>query len=194
MSLASLKHIFSTSGKEAILSLVNRQYDTSIKPEAVNIEIYEPETTVVEAAMEIPEFDVVTMRTALMTPVEGSGYHGKTFLQYKVLDARQMQLDEVFTLNVRTPITIEQVIDQMELKYGFRMEVVDLGRDAKDILTNAFGEHVQVIPNISLRFYGSWHFVFINEDDIDLRAAVPPARTGDLADLYLNPHRVTGMV
>jgi hypothetical protein len=194
MSLATLKHIFSTSGKEAVLALVERQYDVRIQPAAVDIEIYEPNVTVAEAALQIPEFDPVLMRTALITPVEGGGYHGRTFLQYKALDARQLQLDEVFVLNVRAPITIEQVIDQMELKYGFRMEVADLGDSSTDVLYTAFGEYVHVIPNTSLRFFGSWNFLFINEAEIDLLAVVPPARTGDLADLYVNPHSTTGMV
>lgn len=194
MALGLLKQIFQTSGKEAVLALVERQYDVRIQPAAVDIEIYEPNVTVVEAALQIPEFDPVVMRTALVTPVEGGGYHGRTFLQYKALDARQLQLDEVFVLNVRAPITIEQVIDQMELKYGFRMEVADLGYSSTDVLYTAFGEYVHVIPNTSLRFFGSWNFLFINEAEIDLLAVVPPARTGDLADLYANPHRITGMV
>ena len=193
MALGVLKQIFKTSGKQAILELVNRQYDFRIQPNEVDIVIYEPETSTVESAMQIPEFDEVTMRTAIITPTEGSRFHGKTFLQYDALDTRRLQLDEVMTINVRVPVTIEQVIDQLELKYGFRMEVSDLGKTSKDVLASVYGECVVVIPNTSLRFCGSWKFVFLNTDQVDLASVVPSARTGDVGDLY-NIAPATGMV
>lgn len=170
--------LLATSGTDALKALLKYHYDVDVDFTAVTID----KTNVTVGLHGVNEDRAGLVE---ITAKPGSGYYGKTKVQYRLLDTETAGLaDFTFVLEIATtPIKVNDVIDQMLEKYGAKMEVADFADTNTAVLAPDYGTFVIETADTSLIWKGPWTFQFVAPGGMDLSAMLPESGGSGMDDI-----------
>lgn len=149
-----------TTGRVTMVALLGYIYDCDVDPDALNWQV---------------ETDG-NIKKVVLTPIAESQYYGKTNFSYEAIGIELAGYANFqFVLATDLPITVGDVRDIIEDKYGLIFDRRDLGFSDTDVVASEYGDIAWDIHSESLRFgAGQLQLSIVPKSTLDLAALIPP--------------------